>query len=140
MILDAQSRNNLTCMSQCSGNGCHVGSIQTPGYRLGYHTVVMVTGIITFFLFYHLHFRFDCLYLTKLHMTIWQWSLQFVFTSSKPMVQKMSLWIIKPRIAAFRVLKYGYNQCICFVNNTHVHSNFTVKTSNSRQCWVEISN
>jgi hypothetical protein len=39
MILDVQSRNNLTCMSQCSGNGRHVGSIQTPGYRLGYHTV-----------------------------------------------------------------------------------------------------
>ena len=54
MILDAQSRNNLTCMSQCSGNGCHVGSIQTPGYRLGYHTVVMVTGIITFFFHFNI--------------------------------------------------------------------------------------
>jgi hypothetical protein len=28
-------------MSQCSGNGRHVGSIQTPGYRLGYHTVCL---------------------------------------------------------------------------------------------------
>ena len=28
-------------MSQCSGNGRHVGSIQTPGYRLGYHTVLI---------------------------------------------------------------------------------------------------
>ena len=33
-------------MSQCSGNGRHVGSIQTPGYRLGYHTAIILSDTL----------------------------------------------------------------------------------------------